>query len=75
MSVIIMYPKHNLEMKYKNGEEGYILFLSSCCKAECEIPDHDVMKMCFLWENIHFTLNTGLNGFHSLISYYDSERW
>lgn len=58
MSVIIMYPKHNLEMKYKSGEGGHILFLSSCCKAEYEIPDHDVMKMYFLWENINFTLSS-----------------
>lgn len=56
MSVIIMYPKHNLEMKYKNGEEGYFLFLGSCCKAECEIPDHDVMKMVF---------SLGKHSFHS----------
>ncbi len=83
MSVIIMHPKHNLEMKYKNGEEGGegggILFLGSCCKAECKIPDHDVMKMYFLWENINFILSSNdlkcrTNSFHSLISYYDSER-
>lgn len=52
MSVIIMHPKHNLEMKYKSGEGGAggesLLFLGSCCEAECEIPDHDVMKMYFL---------------------------
>lgn len=58
MSVIIMHPKHNLEMKYKSGEGGEsLLFLGSCCEAECEIPDHDVMKMYFLQENIHFTLS------------------
>lgn len=52
MSVIIMHPKHNLEMKYKSGEGGAggesLHILGSCCEAECEIPDHDVMKMYFL---------------------------
>lgn len=81
MSVIIMHPKHNLEMKYKRGVEGrgVVLSFGSCCKAECGIPDHDVMKMYFLWEHIHFTLSSNdlkcrTNSFHSLISYYDTVR-
>lgn len=79
MSVIIMHPKHNLEMKHKKmGRAGDILFLSSC-KAECESSDHDGMKIYFLWENIHFTLSSNdlkcrANSFHSLISYYDTVR-
>lgn len=57
MSVIIMHPKHGLKMKYKRwgGNSGsFFLSLGSCRKSECEIPDHDVMKMSFLLEN--FTL-------------------
>lgn len=72
MSVIIMHPKHNLETKYKNGGgggrgvrvcrgrvAGLLSFSSAAAAARhnAEFSDHDIMRMYFLWENIHFALS------------------
>lgn len=53
MSVIIMHPKHNLEMKYENGEGGgsYPLPLAAAARLNAKYPDHDAMKNAFLWRN------------------------
>lgn len=80
MRVIIMQHKHNLEMKHRNGGlEGCVCVcvfqgavLWSCCTSECQIPQDDVLKMNFLWENAHFNqsgrdLNCRRSDFYCLI--------